>query len=75
MGRAYVAGVRAEPGSNGNLWLTREENANAGATSVTFIMPNVPAGSHTVKIQWRVWFAGDSGATDDRSLVVMAFPY
>jgi hypothetical protein len=75
MGRAYVDATLAEPGSNGNLWFTKSASVEASTVSVTFFVPNVPPGSHTVKIQWRVWSPGFEGFSDDRSLVVMAFPY
>ncbi len=74
MAKAMVGSTAAEPGSNDNLFFTTEVAPEHGTITVVFNMLNVAAGTHTVTIQWKILASGDVGETNDRSLVVMAFP-
>jgi len=58
---------------DGNLFLTRQTDAGSGSYSFIFYYPNVSAGTYTIRIEWKVWFAG-TGHVNDRTLTVMALP-
>lgn len=55
----------------GNIYLTRQINTESGASSFNFYRPGVSAGTYTITIEWKVWFAG-TGRVNDRTLTVMA---
>jgi len=56
-----------------NIFLTKETNPEASSHTFIFYRPNVSAGTYTIKIEWKVWFAG-TGYVGDRTLTVMALP-
>jgi hypothetical protein len=58
---------------NGNLYLTKQANPEAGSYSFTFYRPNVSAGTYTITIEWKLIGAG-TGYVNDRTLIVMALP-
>jgi hypothetical protein len=71
MVRAFVGAEQAYPETN-NLYITTA-GTERGSYAVIFYRENVGPGTHTVRIQWRVWFAG-TGNVNDRSLVVIGLP-
>ncbi len=56
-----------------NVYLTRQTNTYSSSNSFTFYRPDVSAGTYTITIEWKVWFAG-TARINDRTLTVMALP-
>jgi len=54
--------------------LTKGTQLTMGTHSFTWNLPNVSAGTHTVKIQWLVSGGTGTGNVADRSLTVIALP-
>ena len=54
--------------------LTKETQLTMGTHSFTWNLPDVSAGTHTVKIQWLVSGGIGTGNVADRSLTVIALP-
>lgn len=69
--RAYVNSTLASPNS---AIFTGAVTSDAGSYSVIFYMPNVNAGTYTVKIQWSVMYGGTTGEAAQRTLSVIALP-
>jgi hypothetical protein len=69
--RAVVDSMPALPSSD---WIIFTMDTNFASHSVTFYYLNAPAGTHTVKIEWRVYAAASGGYVAQRSLIVMALP-
>ena len=69
--RALVDTTPAKPDAN---WLIVTGNTVWNARSYTFYLENVPAGTHTVKIQWKVWVNTSEGHAHERALTVIALP-
>ncbi|WP_437742217.1 EF-hand domain-containing protein [Sorangium sp. So ce1504] len=68
--RALVDGVDV-----GNVTLLHANMSNRGGTrSMTFVAPSVPAGNHTVQIQWSGDTAGGDIRLGDRTMAVSAAP-
>lgn len=69
--QAMVDSTPALPSSD---WIIVTMDTNYASHSVTFYYLNAPAGTYTVKIQWRVFLTSSSGYVAQRSLIVMALP-
>ncbi len=54
--------------------LTKGTELTKGTYSFTWNLPDISAGTHTVKIQWKVEGGTDAGVVTDRSLTVIALP-
>ena len=67
--RAVVDGVPALPGETQLFW---PDNIGAQSHGFTFFQRKVPAGSHTVAIQWHGLAACNQQFISNRSLVVTA---
>jgi len=67
--RARVGTLDAQPGS---VFLLSSNPASNGAYAYNFFLPNVAAGTYTVKIQWSV--SSGEGHVGDRTLTVIGLP-
>jgi hypothetical protein len=54
--------------------LTKGTELTMGTHSFTWNLPDVSAGTHTVKIQWLVSWGTSTGNVADRSLTIIALP-
>ena len=70
--RAMIDTTQAFP-NTGITTLTREAGAGNSACSFSFYSTNVPAGAHTVTIQWASW-TGTEAILEDRTMTVIALP-
>jgi hypothetical protein len=68
--RAMVNSTLALPSTD---YIIFTMDTNYAYHSITFYL-NAPAGTYTVKIQWRVYLTSSSGTVAQRSLIVMALP-
>ena len=67
--RARVGTLDAQPGS---VFVLSSNPASSGSYTYNFYLPNVAAGTYTVKIQWSV--SSSEGHVGDRTLTVIGLP-
>jgi len=72
--RASVNSTIAYPASEKFIVLTRAAFGNAASNSFIFYLPNVSAGTYTVKVEWRVYTSGNTANIGARTLNAVALP-